>query len=143
MIKIPYDELGKMNFQQAVQKLANSQCREPIVFRVKAVTKGLREGFFAMREDYQNNIEKLYALKEDGKITEAKEGSKAAEFKLPFHAADEVAADAKSAVDAFGKKIFTLEQKKIPYETILKMSDWSARELEALEPIVEEPGDQA
>lgn len=141
MIKIPYDDLGKMHFQQTVQKLANSPLRDPVAFRIKFITKGLREGFFAMRKEYQDNIEAKYAVKEEGKVTEPKEGSKAAEFSLPFHCEDTKAGDAKGALDAFGKKEFTLNQKKIPHDVLFRCNEWTPRELEALEFIVEEPGE--
>lgn len=141
MIKIPYDELGKMSFQQTVQKLANSPLRDPVVFQIKHMTKALREGFFAMREDYQANVEGMYAEKEGGKIVEPKEGTKAFELKLPFATKDEVAGDAKGALDAFGKKLFTLDRKKLDFEIVLKVNEWSPRELESLEPIINEPGE--
>lgn len=140
MIKIPYDELGKQNFQMAVQKLANSQLRDPVVFRIKHVTKSVREGFLKMRDEYKK-LEEKYAEKNEGKIVEPKEGSEARKCELPWHTPDEKAKQAKDDLDNFGKKLLTVNHKKIPFETLFKCNEWSPRELESLEPIVEEPGD--
>lgn len=141
MIRIPYDELGKMNFQQTIQKLANSPLRDPVAFHIKHVTKGLRDGFFKMREEYQKNIEEKYAVKVDGKITPPEAGTKASELNLPFNVKEGQEGDAKGALDAFGKTVFTLDKKKIGHEMLFKCNEWSPRELEALEFIVDEPGD--
>lgn len=141
MIKIPYDKLGQMQFQQTVQKLANSLLRDPVAFQIKHITKGLRDGFFAMREEYQKDIEAKYAVKEDGKVIPPKEKSKAEELGLPFHVEDAMTGDVKGALDAFNKKEFKMNRNKIPFEVIFKCNEWSPRELEALEYIVQEPGD--
>lgn len=143
MIRIPYDELGKMTFQQSVQKLANSTFKSPKAFAVKHITKALREGFFKMREDYQKNIEEKYAVKTDGKVTNPAEGTKAAELQLPFAVKEGTEGDAKGALDTFGKTIFTIDKKKLTSEVLFEVNEWSPRELEALEPIIEEPTDHA
>lgn len=141
MIKIPYDELGKLNFQQTIQKLANSTFKTPAAFQVKHMTKAIRDGFFKMRGDYQNDIEKKYAVKDAGKVQEPKEGSKAAELALPFHCEDAQAGDAKGALEEFNKTILTIDKKKISAEILFSVNEWTPRELEALEFIVEEPSD--
>lgn len=141
MIRIPYDELGKLNFQQTAQKLANSQLRDPIAFQIKFVTKALREGFFKMKDEYKKEIEAKYAQKnEAGQIIEATTG-KAEEFSLPFQCTDEQAGDAKGMLDEFNKRFLQIDRKKIPFEVIFQCSEWSPRELEALEYIVTEPGE--
>lgn len=140
MIRIPYDELGKMNFQQTVQKLANSPLKDPVAFQIKHMTKALREGFFKMRDEYKK-LEEKFAVKVEGKIDAPKEGSKAAELALPFTVAEGQEADAKGALDAFGKTTLDIDRKKIPHEILFRCNEWTPRELEALEFIVDEPGD--
>lgn len=139
MIKIAYDQLGLLNFQQSVQKLANSTFKTPAAFGVKTLTKAIREGFFKMREDYQREIESKYAVKEGGKVQTPKEGSKAAELSLPFHCEDAQAGDVKGALETFNKTLFTTDKKKISAELLFEVNEWTPRELEALEFIVEEP----
>lgn len=141
MIKILYSELGLLNFQQTVQKLANSQLRDPVAFQIKFVTKGLREGFFKMKEEYKKEIEAKYAVKnETGQVVEATVG-KSLELNLPFQCNEEHVADAKGALDEFNKRTCQIDRKKIPFEIIFQCNEWSPRELEALEHIVTEPGD--
>ncbi len=141
MIRIPYDELGKLNFQQTVQKLANSPLKDPVAFQIKHMTKALREGFFAMREEYQKEIEDKFALKVEGKVDVAKDGSKAAELKLPFAVKEGTEGDVKGLLDTFSKKELKIDRKKIPHEVLFRCNEWTPRELEALEFIVDEPGD--
>lgn len=143
MIRIPYNQLLLLNFQQTIQKLANSTFKTPKAFQVKAVTKGLRDGFFAAREEYKNEIESKYALLVEGKVQEPVEGTKSKELELPFTAKLGTEGDAKGALEAYHKKELKLDQRKISAELLFEVNEWSPRELEALEFIVSEPGDPA
>ncbi len=143
MIRIPYDELGKLNIQQTVQKLANSQMKDPKAFQIKFMTKAMREGFFKMSDEYKKEIQEKFAKKnEKGQIMDPTEG-KALELKLPFQCEDGVADQAKAALDEFNKRELKIDRKKIPFEILFEVNEWSPRELESLEHIVTEPGDSA
>jgi hypothetical protein len=139
MIRIAYDELGKMNFQQAVQKLANSQLRTPEAFLIKHLTKSMREGFFAMREAYVKEIQDKFAV--TGKEGAPEAGGKSAEMKLPFECKPGMEEEAKRALDGFGKKELVVDKRKIKADVLFQCNEWSPRELEVLEPILEEPAD--
>lgn len=141
MIQVPYSLLAQMHFQQAVQKLANSPLKDPVAFQIKHMTKALRDGYFAMKEEYQKTIESKYAEKEAGKIVPPKEGSKAAELELPFACEDAKTGDLKGALDAFYAQKLKVEKKKIPFEVMFRANEWTPRELETLEAIIEEPTD--
>jgi hypothetical protein len=143
MIKIPYDTLGKLNFQQTAQKLANAPMKTPAAFAIKSITKSLREGFFKMRDEYKDEIESKFAVKENGKVLPPKEGSKAEEMKLPFACKEGAEGDVKGALDAFNKRELKIDRKKIAFELLFEVQEWSPRELEDLEPIITEPGDPA
>ena len=137
MIKIPFDELGKMNFQQTVQKLANSQLKTPKAFAIKHLTKEVREGFFKMREMYMKEIQETYAV--DGKDSPPAEGTKSMELKLPFNCKPGMEGDAKGALDAFGKRELVINRRKLEGALLFECNEWSPRELESLEFLVEEP----
>lgn len=137
MIKIPYDELGKMSTQQTIQKLANSSFKTPQAFAVKHITKAIREGFFKMRDEYKKDISDKYCEKEEA----PPEGTKAAELKLPFTSKAGMETDCKQALDDFGKRIFTLNKKKLSSTILFEVNEWTPRELESLEFLVEEPAE--
>lgn len=139
MIKITYDELGKINLQQAVQKLANCPMRTPQAFAIKHITKALREGFFKMRDEYMKDVRDVFAVK--GKEEAPEAGGKSAEMQLPFECQAGKEQEAKQALDAFGKRLLTISKNKISPETLFQCGEWSARELETLEFMVEEPVD--
>lgn len=137
MIKIAYDELGKMNTQQSVQKLANSSFKTPQAFAVKHITKAVRDGFFTMRDEYKKLVSDKYMEKEEMPA----EGTKGAELKLPFVCKEGMEADCKQALDDFGKKEFQLKKKKISATLLFEVNEWTPRELEALEFLVDEPAE--
>lgn len=140
MIKTTFEHLGRLATQQAVQKLANSTFKTPAAFRVKAITKSVRDGFFKMRDDYKTQIEEKFAVKnEKGQFTPPDEGSKAAELGLPFKCKEGMEGDVKGALDTYNKTEFKLDQKKLSAEMLFEVNEWSPRELEALEFLVEEP----
>lgn len=134
MIKVQYDELGKLATQQAVQKLANSTFKTPAAFMVKSLTKAIRDGFFKMREEYKKDIEEKFLEKD-----EAADGAKSQEMQLPFKCKAGMEGDCKGLLEAFGKREFTLDRKKLSAEMLFEVNEWSPRELEALEFLVEEP----
>jgi len=137
MIKVPYDELGKMNTQRAVQKLANSSFKTPQAFAVKFLTKAAREGFFKMREEYEKDIVGKFAVK--GKEQAVDAGTKSEEMKLPFTCQDGKEDEAKAALDSFGKKELVINKPKISAEVLFEINEWSPMELESLEFFVQDP----
>lgn len=140
MIKTQYDHLGKLNTQQTIQKLANSTFKTPVAFQIKSITKAVRDGFFKMRDDYKKDIEEKYAAKNaEGKFEPPAHGSKSEELQLPFNCQAGLEGDAKGAIEAFNKTEFKLDRKKIKAEVLFEVNEWSPRELEALEFLVEEP----
>ncbi len=136
MIKIPYEELGKQSFQQAVMKLANSTFKDPRAFAIKHFTKELREGFVQMRDTYKKDIEEKYLEKDEAKVN-----TKGAELNLPFNCKEGLEADCKGSLDSFGKNYITVERKKISAALLFEVNEWTPRELEALELIIDEPQD--
>ena len=135
MIKVQYDELGKLATQQAVQKLANSSFKTPQAFAVKHVTKAIRDGFFKMREEYQKEVHEKYCAKEETPAP----GTKAQLLQIPFVPKEGKEEECKLALDNFGKRILTLEKKKLSAELLFEVNEWSPRELESLEFLVDEP----
>lgn len=133
MIVTTYDELGKMQVQQAVQKLANSTFKTPQAFMVKHLTKAVRDGFFKMRDEYKTEIEEKFLEKD-----EKADKTKSEELKLPFTCKAGLEGDCKGLLDAFGKKEFKIDKKKISASLLFEVNEWSPRELEALEFLVDE-----
>ncbi len=113
--------------------------RTPKAFAIKHLTKEMREGFFAMREEYTKNISEKFAVK--GKEGMAEPGTKSAELKLPFTAQDGKEADAKGALDAFGKKTLDIKRPKINFALLFECNEWTPHELEVLEFFVDEPAE--
>lgn len=137
MIKIPYDELGKSNFQQAVMKLANSPMRTPKAFGTMHLTRDVRNGFMKMRESYKSDIVGKFQEKEEAPA----EGSESAKHGFPFTCKQGLELACKAALDGFGKNVLTIERKKIDGALLFEMNEWTPRELEALEFLITEPTD--
>jgi hypothetical protein len=92
-----------------------------------------------MREEYTKSVHEKYCLKEEA----PEAGTKGAELKLPFTAKEGTEADCKQALDDFGKSIFQLDRKKLSANILFEVNEWSPRELESLEFLVEEPTESA
>lgn len=134
MIKMRYEELKESPFQQAIQKLASMPMKTPEAFRVKHIIQGLQKNLEDMQKKVKSDILAPYA--KGGAESRLPPGPKSQEFQLFFEAIEGKEEEAKKALDAFGKREFTLSFKKIRGDFLLSVGEWSVAELIALEPIV-------
>lgn len=131
MIKMRYEELSKMDFLQAAQKLAQLPLKSPKAFRVKHIVKALEENRKKMSEAFKRDIQDKYATAGG----EAPQGESLT-LGLPFNALIGLEKECKEELEKFGKREAVIDQPKLDGETIFEMGSWSAMELVALEPIV-------
>lgn len=135
MIKMSYEKLSNVNFQQAVQKLLNKPMKTPSAFQILHIGKALQAKNDEMRHKFSSEIVEKYSNK-DHKPVEG-EVSKSMKMEIPFEAVQGKEEEAVKAIEDFGKTIFEIPIKKISSETLFSVGEWSPVELQFLEPLVE------
>jgi len=135
MIKVPYNQLLSMQTSQAVQKLANAPFKSPKqAYMVKFITKSIREGYFKAKKELDDLNEK-YKASNDAPA----EGTEAQKLGLPFALKEGInAEEAKKAYDGFGERVCQIQKNKIKPDELFEVGEWTPRELEALEFLVDE-----
>lgn len=138
MIKLKYDDFGRASFQQAVQKLKHSPMKTVQAFSIKHMVKDIEAGLKKLQFECSEEIFKKYAVGGE-KTVPPVAGGKSLELQLPFEATSGMEADAKQALDDFGNRTIELNRKKLNPGILFECNEWTPRELEALESIVDEP----
>lgn len=135
MIKLRYEQLSQRNFQGALAKLANVQIRSPEAFRIKHLLKEIQQQLDAMKDAFRKDIAGVYAVGGNPENM-AQPGTKSFELGLPFACIEGKEEDAKKAMDDFSKRECEVKQKKLTGELLISVSEWSAAELAALDPVL-------
>lgn len=135
MIKLCYEELSQVSFQMAVAKLSQTKMNKPEAFRIAHIVGALEQERKNMHELFKKEILAQYAK---GGVTAQPAEGKSAELNLPFSALDGKEEDAKTAMENFSKREFTVPHKKISGEYLLSVGEWTPQDLIALRPIVTE-----
>lgn len=135
MIKLCYEELSQVSFQMAVGKLAQTKMNKPEAFRVAHILSALENERKQMHELFKKEILAKYAK---GGLTAEPPTGKSLEMGLPFTALDGQEDAAKTAMENFSKREFTVPHKKVSGEFLFSVSEWTPQELIALQPIVTE-----
>lgn len=139
LITIRYKDLGAAGFQHTIHKLRQTPMRSPAAFGIKGLIKQIEQGLLKFQEQAKELFQE-YAV--TGKAPEPNEPAptgKSFELKLPCQVKDGKEEEAKKAFDAFGERPLELKGRKLSPELLFESNSWSPRELEALEPILEEP----
>ncbi len=139
MITIRYKDLGAAGFQHTIHKLRQTPMRSPAAFGIKGLVKQIDAGLLKF-QDQAKELFQVFAV--TGKAPEPGEPAptgKSFELKLPCQVKDGKEEEANKAFEAFGERKLELKGRKISAELLFESASWSPRELEALEPIVEEP----
>jgi hypothetical protein len=113
--------------------------RSPAAFGIKGLVKQIDAGLLKF-QDQAKELFQVFAV--TGKAPEPSEPAptgKSLELKLPCQVKDGKEEEAHKAFEAFGERKLELKGRKISAELLFESASWSPRELEALEPIVEEP----
>lgn len=139
MITIRYKDLGAAGFQHTIHKLRQTPMRSPAAFGIKNLVKQIDAGLLKFQEQAKELFQ-VYSV--TGKAPEPNEPAptgKSFELQLPCQVHDGKEEEAAKAFEDFGERRFELKGKKLSAELLFESAAWSPRELEALEPIVEEP----
>ena len=135
MIRLRYEELSKTNFQQALHKMANVQLRDPKAFKIKHMVKDIQRCLDEMQAAFKKDILAVFSMDGDGSEP-ALHGSKSQMLKLPFACVEGKEDEAKAALESFGKRECSIKANRLSGEFLLSISEWSAAELAALDPVL-------
>lgn len=137
MIKITHEQFGTGALQMAMQKLKNSPMKSPAAFRIVHVLKRYETKLKEFREILNKEVFEPFSVGGIKEQTPPKGKSKALD--LPFQVIEGKEEAAKNFLEEFGKKVIEIDCKKIPFNVLFEVAEWSPRELEVLEPFVEQP----
>lgn len=124
-----------MNLQMAMQKLMNRPMKTPEAFRVMHIGKAMQGELLKMRELFKTSVMAPYSK---GGTEGSTPTGKSLELSLPFDALEGKEKDAEIAVKSFGKREFSIPQRKISSDFLFSAGEWTPVELQFLEPLVTE-----
>lgn len=128
-----YEQLSSTHLQMAMQKLMNRPMKSPEAFKVMYIGKAMQAENEKMRSLFKSKI--LGEFSKGGEAGTEPTGL-SLKLNLPFDALEGKEEEAKQAIEAFGKREFTIPYGKISLDFLFSAGEWTPVELQFLEPLL-------